>query len=774
MGADDSSEGQSVNEKGRNKRKCVSESTPISLTEFPRYEMLEQGFQNAFKQLGSMTEKPKDTNIKNHESGEKEKEKDDGPDPNPEWDDPITRQLEDILSSTLSSTFSDAVKKLIESGHTQPVAEWAICHSSLYNGNKDAVSNVVDGALALLKLDEHVEMPKHPVFDGLQSLVEYTLLEMIHTVREVRPGLTVTEAMWCLLLSELNLAGACGLKKAPSEASGENPANSEPEKSEDSENLGNLKPGDPRSQIFRPETPVDGPAQQVADKKPSPVELGKESSSSLSLQELKVRFSGVDMDEKAMVGPSKKAGPPSSAINFKRDLLRQKAIHFEKNYRGRLTKGAFKAKVAAWGSMVLDKSLKAQSGSISVSGPGLGPSSVVINEQNDNQSVQDPVFALPAVNNSNSTAQKVEIKDPTDYYAKIPFDSILQRYVAVDEKDKALLMLVPLKALLERELGGWTDWANEKIMQAAQKLGKDQRELKQLRQEREEIEKSRKEKQGNDESNLKRLNEMEHALGNANGQIELAKCTIHRLEFENSVVKKEMEKAKMEACGSAVKLQEAMVREYEAVKKAKAWEEEKGLVQQRLTSLRRKIVEVEKQLGKAKNRLNQFKALLKQEQKEKLNAEKQYGLLRAKIEAEDALMQVEADNINQTGQKNKQKCEDDIKNLETMISELKLESDKIKIAALNAGYGPNVGKQQVPKVAKRLAVFQDIFNGEHVKPERECVMCMTEEISVVFIPCAHQVLCGPCNILHEKQGMSDCPSCRATIDERVVVVYRPN
>ncbi|KAL3626046.1 hypothetical protein CASFOL_029595 [Castilleja foliolosa] len=770
MSTDDSSEGQPANEKGRNKRKCVSESTPISLTEFPRYEMIEQGFHNAFKQLGSMIEKSKDTKIKNHESGEKEK--DDGPDPNPEWDDPITLQLEDILSSTLSSNFSDAVKKLIETGLTQPVAEWAVCNSSLYNGNKDAVSNIIDGALALLKLDEHVEMPKHSVFDGLQSLVEYTLLEMIHTIREVRPELTVTESMWCLLLSELNIASACGLKKDPPEASGENPINPAPEKSEDSENSGNLKQGDPRSQIFRPKTSVDEPAQQVADKKPSPVELGKDSFASLSTQELKVRFSGVDMDEKAMAGPSKKAGPSPSAINFKRDLLRQKAIHFEKNYRGRLTRGAFKAKVAAWGSMMLDKSLKAQSDS--ASGPGLGSSSVVINEPIDNQPVQDPVFALPAVKNSDSMAQKVETTDPTDYYAKIPFDSILQRYVAVDEKDKALLMLVPLKALLERELERWTDWANEKVMQAAQKLGKDKRELKKLREEREEVEKSRREKQSNDENDVKRLNEVEHALGIAHGQADLAKCTIHRLQIENTVVKKEMEKAKTEACESAVNLQEATIKEYEAVKKAKALEVEKGLVQQRLTSMRRKNVEVEKQLGKAKNRLNQFKALLKHEQKEKLNAEKRYGLLRAKIEAEEAVMQVEADNIIQTGQVNKQKCEDDIMNLETMISELKLESNKIRIAALNAGYGPNVGKQQVPKAPKRLAVFQEIFKGEIVSPERECVMCMTEEISVVFIPCAHQVLCEACNAIHEKQGMSDCPSCRGTIDKRVVVTYRPS
>ncbi|KAL0302939.1 UNVERIFIED_CONTAM: putative E3 ubiquitin-protein ligase [Sesamum radiatum] len=53
-----------------------------------------------------------------------------------------------------------------------------------------------------------------------------------------------------------------------------------------------------------------------------------------------------------------------------------------------------------------------------------------------------------------------------------------------------------------------------------------------------------------------------------------------------------------------------------------------------------------------------------------------------------------------------------------------------------------------------------------VKRERECVMCLSEEMSVVFLPCAHQVVCTTCNELHEKQGMKDCPSCRSPIGNK--------
>lgn len=34
-------------------------------------------------------------------------------------------------------------------------------------------------------------------------------------------------------------------------------------------------------------------------------------------------------------------------------------------------------------------------------------------------------------------------------------------------------------------------------------------------------------------------------------------------------------------------------------------------------------------------------------------------------------------------------------------------------------------------------------------------MCMDEKMSIIFLPCAHQVLCEDCIILHQKKGMDD-------------------
>nr|GME01849.1 putative E3 ubiquitin-protein ligase RF298 [Ipomoea batatas] len=60
-----------------------------------------------------------------------------------------------------------------------------------------------------------------------------------------------------------------------------------------------------------------------------------------------------------------------------------------------------------------------------------------------------------------------------------------------------------------------------------------------------------------------------------------------------------------------------------------------------------------------------------------------------------------------------------------------------------------------------------------IKREWECVMCLTEPKSVVFLPCAHQALCTACNMLHERQGMKDCPVCRTPIMKRIQARFVP-
>ncbi|XP_051131052.1 putative E3 ubiquitin-protein ligase RF298 [Andrographis paniculata] len=816
----------SVSEKGsRNKRKFISDISAdapvdvstVSLTEFPRYEMLEEKFRTALDELGSMMEMPDGTSEQEEEEEEDGDEDDTDEYLLADWDDPIACQLEELLTNNLFTTFCTAVKKIVDCGYTEEVAEWSVLNSNMFHGSKDPVSNVVDGALALLKREKEFNTPKHSIFEGLQSLVDYTLLEMVHVLREVRPDVTIAEAMWCLLMSDLNLLNACLVdggqfgKETPWERStlsqlkGETLDNGQ----SDSDKINVLKQMMPSLENSQQKTIGIGSALQLSHSKSNPGDTAVSgNASSVVLQEAKGTFSsqGIASDEK--YGVNRKG---SSSMTVKRDMLRQRALHFEKNYKGRMSKGAFKAKVAALGSMMLEKSLKSQSGLSSVVTKGTysklttstGTSSSYVegrrspsnNPKSDAASAgalaaKDPKLALPATSPKSPLSSKTDLElsgkgkiktsdscKATDYYSSVLYDEALQKHVAHDDRDRAILMLVPHKQALEKELQGWTDWANEKVMQAARRLGKDQGELKMLRLEKEETEKFKKEKQTLEESTSKRLSEMEYALGNARSQIEAANTTAQRLEQENAVLKKEMEAAMLQALRSATNLDEATQREQETLKKVQPLDAEKSLLQEQLTNLKRHATELEIQLEKTRERKLQKQDLWLQEVNEMLKLSKVMKSLREKKDEGERLTKVEEDKIKQLAQKNREKCEEDIKSLESMISELRLESDKMQIAALSVGYGSCLAGENIStnpalrghtKPNKRLAMFEE----QDVKPERECVMCMTDEISVVFLPCSHQVLCKQCSVLHERQGMNDCPSCRTTIEKRVSVTYR--
>lgn len=144
--------------------------------------------------------------------------------------------------------------------------------------------------------------------------------------------------------------------------------------------------------------------------------------------------------------------------------------------------------------------------------------------------------------------------------------------------------------------------------------------------------------------------------------------------------------------------------------------------------------------------------------------------------------QSKEDTIKSRAEANLHKYKNDIERLEKEISQLRLKTDSSKIAALRRGidgtyaskltdFRDTIGlKDSAISYISRMVVNNTTGNGG-VKRERECVMCLSEEMSVVFLPCAHQVVCTMCNELHEKQGMKDCPSCRSTIQRRVSVRY---
>lgn len=136
--------------------------------------------------------------------------------------------------------------------------------------------------------------------------------------------------------------------------------------------------------------------------------------------------------------------------------------------------------------------------------------------------------------------------------------------------------------------------------------------------------------------------------------------------------------------------------------------------------------------------------------------------------------------IRLKAEKKLQKFKDDIEKHEKEISQLRSKMDSFKIAALRKGidgsYASRLTDSRDPTIKESTISYRsrmvNNFDGAGgVKRERECVMCLSEEMSVVFLPCAHQVVCTSCNELHEKQGMKDCPSCRSTIIKRIPVHF---
>ena len=73
---------------------------------------------------------------------------------------------------------------------------------------------------------------------------------------------------------------------------------------------------------------------------------------------------------------------------------------------------------------------------------------------------------------------------------------------------------------------------------------------------------------------------------------------------------------------------------------------------------------------------------------------------------------------------------------------------------------------------QRLAVSMDppapgLRPDDSVQQERECQVCLDEDVSVVFLPCGHQIVCTSCNQLHQDKGVSNCPFCRSPIKRRI-------
>ncbi|KAF2287762.1 hypothetical protein GH714_002625 [Hevea brasiliensis] len=776
-----------------------------------------------------------------------------------DWSDLTESQLEELVLSNLDAIFKSAIKKIVACGYTEDVATKAVLRSGLCYGCKDTVSNIVDNTLAFLRNGRVIDPSREYCFEDLQQLEKYILAEMVCVLQEVRPFFSTGDAMWCLLISDMNVSHACAMDGDPlssfaadGASNGTSSISSQPQMKAEAKcselilpNPCKLEPSVPCSHSSQFEAPNNKTGVPNVTNRKNPSVLSGLASDKDALNSTcdpaDKSFNIAATSQPSMLEEKFIVNRKVHSNSTKREnILRQKSLHLEKGFRTYGPKGSRTGKLS---SLILDKKLKSVSDSaLKINNASLRLSKVMgidMPQDNGSQSLSinpgssppassnlesssttcslpktnvpstlasvnipstlpalnaSPVLAatdtelslsLPAKIHSTSASIDCNTEEPNCSFAGIQYDKSLTQWVPRDKKDEMIMKLVPAVRELQNQLQEWTEWANQKVMQAARRLSKDKAELKSLRLEREEVERLKKEKQTLEENTMKKLTEMENALGKASGQVERANSAVRRLEVENAALRQEMEAAKLRAAESAASCQEVSKREKMTLMKFQSWEKQKTLLQEELAAEKRKVAQQLQDLEQAKKLQKQHEARWQQEEKLKEELVLQASSIRKEREQIETSAKSKEDVMKLKAETNLQKYKDDIQRLEKEIYQLRLKTDSSKIAALRRGISESyasrltdaknsTAQKEFPTPyysVMEAADFHEYSDTGSVKRERECVMCLSEEMSVVFLPCAHQVVCTTCNELHEKQGMKDCPSCRTPIQRRVPVCY---
>lgn len=122
-----------------------------------------------------------------------------------------------------------------------------------------------------------------------------------------------------------------------------------------------------------------------------------------------------------------------------------------------------------------------------------------------------------------------------------------------------------------------------------------------------------------------------------------------------------------------------------------------------------------------------------------------------------------------------QRHKDDLQRLEQELSRLKASAQSAELhhqsntSLISDSEGSKPQRETIAKLLLELDSLEDFSEKEVNISNRECIICMKDEVSVVFLPCAHQVMCASCSDEYGKKGKAACPCCRVPIQQRIRV-----
>ncbi|GLU05432.1 hypothetical protein SLE2022_225340 [Rubroshorea leprosula] len=624
-------------------------------------------------------------------------------------------QLEGFLLKNLELLYNEAISKLVALGYEEDVALKAIlkkghcCH-----GDRDVLTNVLHNSLAYLNnscaSSNGNSDESEPVFADLRQLEEYSLGGMVCLLQQYKPHLTKGDAMWCLLMNDLHVGRASTMEipHSPSSASGSNTV---------STNLEN------------------GVVPPALCRFHGGWGFGSGGGSEFGLNGF---FSY------------------SSEMTLHRDIECPRRFNLSPSMKSLLKRNVamFAAGFRANSNHMQRENLPC----VNQFSGGNTPPAVLASE-------------VPLKKSEES--QNLTNQDGVDLVLSKFCNLNIDENIGKDQRDEMIVMLLNQINDLEKQVKERKDWAHQKAMQAARKLSSDLTELKLLRMDREETQRLKKGKQTLEDSTMKRLSEMENALRKASGQEDRANAAAKRLETENAEIRAEMQACKLSASESVSTCLEVAKREKKCLKKLLAWEKQKTKLQEEIADEKEKLKEIGKCLAWVEQDRKETETKWRQELNAKEVALAQVEEERRSKEAAEASNKRKLETLRLKTEIDFQRHKDDIQRLEQDLYRLKLSAQSTELN--NQSNTILTGKSEGAKphgetIASLLHELDQLESSEkEANCDRECIICLKDEVSIVFLPCAHQVLCANCNDNYGKKSKATCPCCRVPIEQRIRV-----
>ncbi|CAL0334642.1 unnamed protein product [Lupinus luteus] len=672
------------------------------------------------------------------------------------WRDLSEARLEDLVLTDLHLRLKSLVKRIAAlSSCTEETATKAMLRFSNCSGDSDTFSNIFDNTLAFLKTGQEIDPSKEHCFEDLLHLEKYIMAEFVCVVQEVRPTLTVRDALWRLLVFEMNLLQACAMSTEPLScltchhraAGGCSSVQTESQSKLEAKGHELKLPipfkSDPSGNPGAPNLKNSPILSGLSEKKGDSVDKSL-STAATSQSHGKVELCGCL--RKFHSNCTKRDNTPL-----------QKSFIVERSNPLNGPRGPSKVgKVGSLNDIISGKNVKS-----------VMETTTINSKSASSSNISNAVGLDRSEDRSSTSPIRCNNEEPNSDCLTIPSSKPLTECVPQENKDELILKLVPKVKELQDQIKQWTEWGNQKIIHATHQLSQDKALLKTLKKEQDENEHLMKERQYLEESSLRRISEMESALDNAKAKLGEAGATARKLKAQNAAFTKQMEAANSRAAESVTSYEEALKREKDAQKKIVSEDKEKSLFQEILVTEKRKLAQLQQELKQAKEKKEQAEVRWRQAQKATEEVLQVASSIRKEREKNEEETKYKEEQMKLKAEKNLQSYEADIKKYEEEIAELRRKENDSKVAAIRRGIADEESWNTF--VAELVTDMNDFSVSGRVKRERECVMCLHKEISIVFLPCAHQVVCEACNELLVNQGMPDCPSCRTPIQKRLSV-----